>query len=43
MTAQIVEKTGEGLSRVYDVTIPANDLAQQLDAKIAELAPTIQI
>ena len=43
MTAQIVEKTGEGLSRVYDVTIPANDLAQQLDAKIAELAPTMQI
>ncbi len=43
MTAQIVEKAGEGLSRVYDVTIPANDLSQRLDAKIAEVAPTMQI
>ena len=43
MTAQIVEKNGEGLSRVYDVTIPANDLAQKLEAKIAEIAPTIQL
>ncbi len=43
MTAQIVEKSGEGLSRVYDVTIPANDLAQSLDARIAEMAPQMQL
>ena len=39
MSVQIVQKSGEGLSRVYDVTIPANDLAERLEANIAEMAP----
>jgi trigger factor len=43
MTAQIVEKTKEGLSRLYGVTIPVNDLAKKLDAKVAELAPKMQL
>ncbi|MES2035189.1 MAG: trigger factor [Pseudomonadota bacterium] len=40
---QIVEKSGEGLSRVYGVTVPASDLAERLDARIAELAPQMNI
>ena len=43
MSVQIVQKSGEGLSRVYDVTIPANDLAERLEAKIAEMAPKMNI
>ena len=37
MPAQIVEKSGEGLSRVYNITVPANDLVTKLEAKIAEI------
>ncbi len=40
---QIVEKSGEGLSRVYGVTIPMADLATKLDARIAEVTPTLNI
>ena len=40
---QIVEKSGEGLSRVYGVTVPAGELAQRLDARIAELAPRMNL
>jgi len=43
MSAKIVEKSGEGLSRVYAVTVPANDLTAKLDAKINEMAPKMQI
>jgi len=43
MSAKIVEKSGEGLSRVYGVTVPGNDLTAKLEAKIAELAPKMQI
>ena len=40
---QIVEKSGEGLSRVYGVTVPMADLTQRLDARIAEITPTLNI
>lgn len=40
---QIVEKSGEGLSRVYGVTVPAGELAARLDARIAELAPRMNL
>ena len=33
---QIVEKSGEGLSRVYGVTVPAADLTSKLEARIKE-------
>jgi trigger factor len=40
---QIVEKSGEGLSRVYGVTVPMADLAEKLEARIAEITPTLNI
>jgi len=40
---QIVEKSGEGLSRVYGVTVPATALKEKLEAKIAEISPKLQI
>src|SRR5689334_12301618 len=43
MSMQIVEKSGEGLSRVFGVTIPAADLSQKLEARIAEIAPTLNV
>jgi trigger factor len=43
MSVQIVEKTGEGLSRVYGVTIPAGMLAEKVNAKIAEISPTLNL
>ncbi len=43
MSTQIVEKSSEGLSRVYGVTIPANDLTSALEAKVKELAPKMNI
>lgn len=43
MTIQIVEKSGEGLSRVYGVTVPASDLSERLEAKIAEISPQVSL
>jgi trigger factor len=43
MSKQIVEKSGEGLSRVYGVTVPAADLEGLLAARIAEITPTLNI
>jgi trigger factor len=40
---QIVEKSGEGLSRVYGVTVPAQDLTERLEARIAEISPQISL
>ena len=40
---QIVEKSGEGLSRVYGVTVPAADLTSKLEARIKEITPTLNI
>jgi trigger factor len=43
MSMQIVEKSGEGLSRVYGVTVPMADLNTRLEARIAEVTPTLNI
>src|SRR5690606_38899342 len=43
MSMQIVEKSGEGLSRVYGVTVPAADLAERLEARIAQITPQLNI
>ena len=40
---QIVDKSGEGLSRVYGVTVPMADLTEKLEARIAEITPTLNI
>ena len=40
---QIVEKSAEGLSRLYGVTVPVSDLTQRLDARISEVTPTLNI
>ena len=40
---QVVEKSGEGLSRSYGVSVPAAELGAALDARIAELLPTLQL
>jgi len=40
---QVVEKSGEGLSRVYGVTVPVKDLTDRLEARIAEITPTLNI
>jgi len=43
MSMQVVEKSTEGLSRVWGVTVPAQDLADKLEARIAEITPTLKI
>jgi len=43
MSMQIVEKSGEGLSRVFGVTVPAAELATRLEARIAEVAPQMNV
>jgi trigger factor len=43
MSTQVVEKSGEGLSKVYGVTVPAKDLTERLEARIAEITPTLNI
>ncbi len=43
MSLQIVEKSGEGLSRVYGVTVPVAELAERLEARIKEIAPTLNV
>ena len=40
---QVVEKPGEGLSRSYGVTVPAAELGAALDARIAEITPTLKL
>jgi len=40
---QIVDKSGEGLSRSYGVRVPAAELGALLDARIAELTPTLRL
>jgi trigger factor len=40
---QVVEKSADGLSRVWGVTVPAQDLADKLEARIAEITPTLKI
>ncbi len=43
MSVQVVQKSGEGLSRVYAVTVSKGDLQGQLEAKIAEIRPNMNI
>ncbi|MES2894561.1 MAG: trigger factor [Pseudomonadota bacterium] len=40
---QIVEKSGEGLSKVFGVTVPVADLNERLEARITEITPTLNI
>ena len=43
MSLQIVEKSGEGLSKVFGVRVPAADLAEKMEAKIAEITPQLRL
>ncbi len=43
MSMQVVEKSGEGLSKVFGVTVPAADLSKRLDARIAEITPKLNL
>src|SRR6516164_7533864 len=43
MSLQIIEKSGEGLSRTYGVTVPAKDLTERLEARIAEITPQVNL
>jgi trigger factor len=43
MSIEIIEKSGEGLSRVYGVTVPAATLSERLDRRIAELSPQMKL
>ena len=43
MSMQIVEKSVEGLSRVYGVNVTAKTLGDKLNARIAEIAPQMNI
>ncbi len=43
MSIQIVEKSGEGLSRVFGITVTAGHLAEKLEARIAEISPKMQL
>ena len=43
MSMQIVEKSGEGLSRVYGVAVPPTELGEKLEARIAEIAPQLNL
>jgi trigger factor len=40
---EVVEKTAEGLSRSYGVTVPAAELGAALDTRIAEILPTLKL
>ena len=40
---QVTEKAFEGLSRSYGVLVPASELGALLDARIAEIAPTLNL
>lgn len=39
----VEETAAEGLSRTFTVTIPRNDLAARLDARIAEIQPQVRL
>ena len=43
MSIQIVEKSGEGLSRVFGITVSSDELAQRTEARIAEISPQMQL
>ena len=43
MSIQIVEKSGEGLSRVFGVTVSAKELSQRAERRIAEISPQLSL
>ncbi len=43
MPVQVVEKSGEGLSRIYGVTVAAGELASRLSARIEEMRPQMNL
>ncbi len=43
MAMQIVERSGEGLSRVYGVTVSAEELAERLEARVTEIRPRMNL
>ena len=43
MSLQITEKPGEGLSKTYGVRVPAADLTERLEARIAEITPQLRL
>jgi trigger factor len=43
MSIQIVEKSGEGLSRVFGVTVSATELNKRAEARITEITPQMQL
>ena len=43
MSLQIVEKSSGGLSRTFGVLVPANDLTEKLEARIAEITPQLNL
>ncbi|MBV9996966.1 MAG: trigger factor [Caulobacteraceae bacterium] len=40
---QVIQRSGEGLNRVYGVTVGAEELGARLEARIAELAPRLNL
>jgi trigger factor len=40
---EVIEKLNEGLSRSYGVRVPAAELGAALDARIAEITPTLKL
>ncbi|HUO11138.1 MAG TPA: trigger factor [Caulobacteraceae bacterium] len=40
---QVIQKSGEGLSHIYGVTVNASELGEKLEAKIAEIAPRLNL
>ena len=43
MSIEIVEKSGDGLSRVFGVTVSAKELSQRAERRIAEITPQMSI
>ena len=43
MSIQIVEKSGEGLSRVFGVVVSAKELSQRAERRIAEITPQLSL
>jgi trigger factor len=43
MSMQVIEKSGEGLSRIYGVLVSRTDLGERLEARIAEIAPQLNL
>jgi len=39
----VVEKSSQGLSRTFEVVVPASDLQSRLSAKIEEIRPQVRL